>query len=1177
MRRESLFSLALFATACLWQAGDAWGQAPPDAAPAPAAKKVKTRPVSGTVLEDGSGAGVAGVTVKVKGGDTSATTGADGTFTLEVPRAEATLELSGPEHVAKEVMVTARAKSVQVSLTRAAPTQRTVTGIVKEAGTGKAIAGAVVTIKGTSISASSDSDGLFVLSGAPAGAVELEVSGQEYQASAFNVPDGQLTAKLELQPAAGAAPAPAGEPAAGPEQGSTRTVRGRVTETVTGEAVPGATVQVVGTATLAITDEKGEFELTDVAQSDVLIEVQSTGYDTVRLSAAAGVGNVSAALKFASSEEIVIIGRAPVLMKTNLSNGASVVNDRDLNRVSAQTLDTALTGKVSGANMQVNSGAPGGGTQLRLRGVSTINGQSSPLYVVDGVIISNQAIASGANLITAAAAGGSASNQDNPVNRVADLNPNDIENVEILKGASAAALYGSKAANGVVIITTKRGRAGDVKTNVNVTQRVGFSQVSNRLGSRKFKSRTEAIAAMGPSVGALWDGTIYDHEKAVTRTPVAYETIASASGGTQNGSYAGSILVHDEPGVLKGTFYEKQSGKLSVGYNFGDKLSINLSTNLIHSKTDRGLTNNDNTGTSTYVSLALTPSFLNLEQNPDGTFPFNPAPQTGSNPLQTVALLQNTEDVWRLIGSSSAVYKVFSDSQHAVNLQGNFGADRFQQLNELFAPPELQFEANPDGTVGTLLEGTTQNLNYNVGAGGVWAFNPKSQAFRSALSAGFTYESVDLTTVYVQAQNLNGGLPNVDAATVVGTVENNLRTKDQGVYLQEEVALLDDRLTLLAGMLGERSSLNGDVDKFYLFPKVAASYRLPVLEEMFNPVRVRAAYGEAGNRPNYGQKFTALSVTNTIDGQGGLVIGGVGGIPTAGDPDIEPERQREFELGLDAAMEDQRVVLELTGYQRSISNLLLQRQLPTSTGFTTQFLNGGSMRNRGIEAALQVIPVTGPVEWTSRANLTLNRSQVRSLPDGIEPFNIPNIGFGLASYRIEPGKSATQIVADVDSDGIEDVLGNGEPDFRVGWSNEVKFGDFGVFSLIDWQQGSEILNLTRYLYDFGQVSEDFVEAGMERYATVSAGDVRPYIESATFVKVREVSIYYDLPRGVTSQMGPLNSLRLSLQGRNLLTFTDYSGLDPEVSNFGNQPIGRNIDVAPYPPSRSFWFSLDAGF
>jgi outer membrane receptor protein involved in Fe transport len=406
---------------------------------------------------------------------------------------------------------------------------------------------------------------------------------------------------------------------------------------------------------------------------------------------------------------------------------------------------------------------------------------------------------------------------------------------------------------------------------------------------------------------------------------------------------------------------------------------------------------------------------------------------------------------------------------------------------------------------------------------------------------------------------------------VLNTNENHLRTEEQGVYLQEEVALLDDRLTLLAGILAERSSLNGDSDKFWLFPKAAATYRVPALEQIFNPLRVRVAYGEAGNRPNYGQKFTPLNATNTIDGSPGVVILG-----TAGDPDIEPEHQREFEVGIDAAMEDQRVVLELTGYQKNISNMLLQRALANSTGFATLFENGGSMRNRGLEASLQVIPVMNPIEWTTRANLTFNRSEVTDLPG--TAFNIATVGFGagLGAYRIEKGKSATQIVSDVDGDNMEDVVGNGEPDFRVGWSNEFKFGDFGLFSLIDWQQGSDIINLTRFLYDNARNSPD-VAAAEERLATAAAGDIRPYIEDATFVKLREVSVYYNVPEKWATQIGPLNTLRVSLQGRNLLTLTDYSGLDPEVSNFGNQPIGRNYDVAPYPPSRSFWLSVDAGF
>jgi TonB-dependent SusC/RagA subfamily outer membrane receptor len=228
-------------------------------------------------------------------------------------------------------------------------------------------------------------------------------------------------------------------------------------------------------------------------------------------------------------EQIIIEGRAPVIVKTNLRNGASVVDSEALSRVSAPEIDSALQGKLAGANLQFNSGAPGGGAQLRLRGISTINGQSSPLYVIDGIIISNVSIASGANAITAAAGGGSTSNQDNAVNRVADLNPNDIETVEVLKGASAAALYGSKASNGVVIITTKRGRSGE--NRVEVTQRIGFAAVSNKLGTRKWNSVDEVIAAYtakSPLVQAYIDsnGQTFDLEDAITRTTFQRETLA---------------------------------------------------------------------------------------------------------------------------------------------------------------------------------------------------------------------------------------------------------------------------------------------------------------------------------------------------------------------------------------------------------------------------------------------------------------------------------------------------------------------------------------------------------------------------------------------------------------------------------------------------------------------------
>ena len=1147
----------------------------------------KGRDIAGTVVDVDANP-VGNATVSVTGGGPTATTAADGSFKLTgVAATNLVIEITADGFTARQVPVLGAATPLQLQVVivkpaAAAPppvTTRMIGGVVTDASHAP-VTGAVVRVHGTSIETVTGADGSFALPGVATTEVALDIEAPNQPATTATVPADRAAVAVTI-----GAPKPAAP--------TTRTVRGKVLDPDSKEPIAGAQVQVANGGAVVFTEADGTFVLEGLPPGPAKLEITAPERETHLVDVGAEQASVDVPLGLAKGEQIVIEGRAPLIVKTSLASGASVIEAADLNRVSAQTLDEAMTAKLSGANFQSNSGAPGGGAQLRLRGISTINGVSSPLYVVDGVIISNIAVPSGANAITAAAAGGSASIQDNPVNRLADLNPNDIETLEVLKGASAAALYGSKASNGVVVITTKRGRSGE--NHATVTQRFGVSQVSNSLGTRTFATvddvkgsfctskMTAEECTASPLVQAYMDaaGKTYDHEAELTRTPVAMETIASLSGGTDRGSYFGSALVADNPGVVKGTFYQKQSGRISVGYRFGDRVRLSATANLIHSLSDRGLTNNDNAGVSNYVVLSGTPNFVNLQPT-GGEYPVNPAIGSGANPVQTVALLQNREDVWRLIGGATMSVDAYTSSDGSSHLQvlGNFGADSFDQKNALLSPNALLFEP-ADGLIGTSIDATTTNLNWNTGAGLVWQYKPTGGGFRSALSTGLTFESVDTNSVYVIGQNLNAGQQNIDSATAVTTTQNRVRTKESGLYLQEELALLDDRLSLLAGLLGERSSLNGNDSKYYLFPKVAAVYSLippskngasPMLA-MFDTMRVRAAYGEAGNRPNYGFKFTPLTATGNIDGRAGLVVGG-----TAGDPDIQPERQREVEADLDLATKDQRVVAEITGYGRWISDLLLQRSLATSTGFTTAYLNGGGLQNLGVEAAVSVRPIANKqIDWITRGTLTLNRSKITSLPADIPAFDITVAGFGtgLGAYRIEEGKSATQIVSTVDDMGTVRVAGNGEPDFRIGWSNVLTAGDFTFTSLVDWQHGSDIINLTRLLYDGGSNSPD-PEAAAKRLESFSNGDPRPYIEDASFVKLREISVTYNLPKQYATQIGPLKSLQLSVSGRNLLTFTGYSGLDPEVSNFANQPIGRNFDVAPYPPSRTYWFSVTAG-
>ena len=306
---------------------------------------------------------------------------------------------------------------------------------------------------------------------------------------------------------------------------------------------------------------------------------------------------------------------------------------------------------------------------MNLRGVSTINASVNPLWVIDGIVVSDDAIPNGANAVTAAQAGGNPRNQDNPVNRIADLNPEDIERIEVLKGGSAASIYGSKATNGVIIVTTKKGQTG--KPQFNITQRFGTSWKANSLGQRTFGSLTDALGAFAPPdadgnvdpdrvalVTSLFNqGTTFDFEDELYgRHALSSETDASVSGGTDQTKYYISGLIKNEPGIATNTGYKKQSFRVNVDQELSSWIHLSANTNVVHSDSKRGLSNNDNAGTSPYLVFPFTPNFVDLQPTQAGDslvpsdFPANPFER--SNPLQTFQFLKNDEDTWRALGTS---------------------------------------------------------------------------------------------------------------------------------------------------------------------------------------------------------------------------------------------------------------------------------------------------------------------------------------------------------------------------------------------------------------------------------------------------------------------------------------------------------------------------------------------
>jgi TonB-linked SusC/RagA family outer membrane protein len=975
----------------------------------------------------------------------------------------------------------------------------------------------------------------------------------------------------------GTAPQPAAPqpPAAAviPAPANTRKITGKVLDALTSDGLPLTRVIIKGTTKGVETELDGTFSL-DVPMGPVTLLFSSQDHKDREVTVGANRNDVTVSLDATFVEEMVVVGRASELARKHMANSVASVNTEELNRAPAATVDQALQGKVAGANIQSNSGAPGGGMQLKLRGVSTINGSTAPLYVIDGVIVSDVAIASGVYQVTASTGGSNPSpTQDNQVNRIADLNPNDIESIEVLKGASAAAIYGSKASNGVVIITTKRGKAGS-GPKVDITQRLGMYQLSNKLGSRRINSMEEAVEVFGPKAADYYQpGVYYDHEQQLAgRRDLSYETLASVSGAAGDTRYFASAMVKDDNGVIQNTGYQKQSFRLNLAQKLGSDLEVSANANLVHSLGNRGLTNNDNANVTYHMVLPGTPSFVDLRANRDGVFPQNPFLSNGSNPLQTAALVTNDEDVWRLMSAVDATWTPYKTETQSFKVLGNVGVDRFQQKNTLLFPPELNFQQVLERP-GVSLFATSDVLNVNTGVNLVHNYKPVGGGMSATTSAGFQYEQRSLDSVYINSQGLTAGQPNVSSGTQVGVRQNRQLVRDRGFYVQEEALLLDDHLTVVGAVRADSSSNNGNPNAIFFYPKLATAYRFDPFHAAINEFKVRVAYGETGNQPLYGQKFTGLGTNNNIEGSSGIVGTGV-----AGDKNIRPERQREIEAGVDALLFNGNAVVELSVYQRTISDLLLQRALAPSTGYGTQFFNGGELRNRGVEAMLQVTPVRSAVEWTSTATFALNRSMITDLP--VPSFIVGGFGTSLGAFRIEKGASATQIVGRVPkADGTCcDVkkIGDTEPDFRVGFSNNVKYGDFALSFLIDWQQGSDVINLTRFLYDASYNTVDYTTAGKKRQEDWQS-NAGVYVEDATFVKLREVTLTYNLPSEYVTRIPGVRSARLSVSGRNLLTFSNYSGLDPEVSNFGNQAIARNIDVAPFPPSRSFWTSIDVGF
>lgn len=777
------------------------------------------------------------------------------------------------------------------------------------------------------------------------------------------------------------------------------------------------------------------------------------------------------------------------------------------------------------------------------------------------------------------------------MNRLADLNPNDIENIEVLKSAAASAIYGSRATNGVVVITTKRGRAG--KPTWNVVQRVGTQQATRLFGNRSFSSYEEVKPFVGGVLGDSIARAVcgsgkcphYDwNHQLYGQTDPSYETLLSAAGGLNNTRYFASITDRQEAGIVENTGARRTGGRINLDQTLGSKWTVSGGLDVTRNMLRRGWGNNDNAGLSPMYILGYNPAIIDLRERDSGgryvRMPFytgSTVPGNGaSNPFEVFERTVNTEEVWRQSGSLRATFTALSSERNTLQLSYLGGIDRFQQEGYQYSPNYLQFEP-ADGYLGTANQVNASSYQANQGINAVWTFTPGWSWFTSATtSVGGTTERQTLNSYSLRGRGLLPTKQIVLGATDLAVTNGRTEFMDQSYYVNEQMLLFHETLAINAGFRADRSSANGDRKKFYAFPKFSASYRLVNPVAKVDEIKLRVAKGQSGNRPRWGDRDIVYADGGLIAGSGSLVSAGVLGSRT-----IKPEVMNETEFGTDMTFLDGRLGLEFTRYQRLIKDLLLTFPLPPSSGLGSQIINGGQLSVLGTEAVLSAVPIrSGDFDWTARVIYNSNVQATDFIP--VPAFAVGG-SFG-ASYgrnRIQANTRSTLIWgnAPLGTNGAvrDTILGDANPVHTTSFSNDFNWKSFTLSTLVDWRNGGYVADMTNNLWDEGGQSWDFVEAGDKRYETFNSGDIRPYIQKGSYVKVREITLNYTAPEKWANKIPGARSLRLNLSGRNLWTISDYWSFDPEFSNFGNTNFNRFIDLAPFPSSRQFFLSVDVGF
>ncbi|MFC6224171.1 SusC/RagA family TonB-linked outer membrane protein [Hymenobacter artigasi] len=968
-----------------------------------------------------------------------------------------------------------------------------------------------------------------------------------------------------------------------------RTVSGRVTDRATGQGLPGVTVLAKGTTAGASTNADGAFSLS-VPSAATRLTFSYVGYVAQELALGdASTINVTLATDTKQLDEVVVTGLGTSIARSNAANNVASISASELvGRTRPSTVDAAMYAKLSGAVITQNSGAPGGGISVQLRGPSSITGSSEPLYIIDGVYANNNSYDSGRAAGAFSNAGGS--RQDGATNRLADINPDDIENIEVLKGSSAAAIYGQRANAGVIIITTKKGKAG--QTRISVRQDLGVTSILRKYGKSDFTNEKIDYVFGGDAgekaalAAANASGKIFDYEQEIFGNKgFLSNTNVNVSGGGERVKFYISGSRTDEGAIQKNLGFQRNTLRANVSTDITKNWDIALNSSYVNSSNQRGFSNNANTDATIPYLIAVTPSYADLHPV-NGIYPRNP--YAGENPLALRDRGINNETTNRLLESFTSNLYFIRNEKSSLRLAASAGVDFALTDAELYLPEDMQSQsglANPGASR------YSKNKQLNTNLQGLLIHTVQLGTVGLTTSAGTSRFTQDINSDFVQGEGLQPKLRNPARANRQTLSQSFQSSVDLGYSAQEEVNFAD-RVIGTVGIRADQSNLNADPKKLYFFPHASlalnvANFDFWTFKEVVNQVKLRAAYGETGGVPGFGSYFTQLNSV-VVDTRLGLRNSTVLGYDR-----VAPERAAELELGADLGFLNNKITLSGTVYRKQVTNLLFAYALAPSTGVTSiAAFPVGDLVNRGLEIGLGVQAIDRPnFRYHSQTQFWLNRSEVTRL---VVPRTTAGPGFAslYGQNFLALGESPTRWFGNPVVGGVPTPFQESQPTYQVTFANDFTFFKHIDFSfLIHVKQGGYNSTLTQNAYDQGGTSPDYMNPvtlgdgttsviGYERFNGELSGQTKNYVQDASYMKVREVSLYYSFDKEqLGATMGRfVQRIKVGVSGNNLFLVTPYKGgYDPEVSNFGSRPVGGNQDLYAFPSARRMFLHLNFDF